>query len=209
VKPALCHGPVQGFFSGYSNNRVKTPFVAVSSVLRFEQGGQSITMAPHLPKRDMPIQNQQTISRGAETKSPRSTQPKPTSNKSSNGASARPAPPSTEGVAKPAATPAQAASRPSAPPAQTASRPSQKPVDFVFNSTQAKSVCVAASFNDWDVKRTPMRREQDGNWKATVLLPPGKYEYRFVVDGEWMSDPNCKECVENQFGSTNSTIAVA
>ena len=39
-------------------------------------------------------------------------------------------------------------------------------------------------------------------------LPPGRYEYLLVADGEWMPDPLAKETVPNQFGGLNSVIRV-
>jgi hypothetical protein len=53
-----------------------------------------------------------------------------------------------------------------------------------------------------------MRKDSGKVWKATVALPPGRYEYRFVVDGQWISDPNATESVGNNFGGTNSVIVV-
>jgi hypothetical protein len=53
-----------------------------------------------------------------------------------------------------------------------------------------------------------MRKDSSGAWKVTVWLPPGRYEYRFVVDGQWHSDPKAKETVNNSFGSTNSVVMV-
>jgi 1,4-alpha-glucan branching enzyme len=47
-----------------------------------------------------------------------------------------------------------------------------------------------------------------GAWKTTVWLPAGRYEYRFVVDGQWISDPSARECVQNTYGSTNSVLVV-
>jgi len=40
------------------------------------------------------------------------------------------------------------------------------------------------------------------------LLTPGRYEYRFLVDGQWRNDPECAECVANPFGSENCVIHV-
>ncbi|HWH70542.1 MAG TPA: glycogen-binding domain-containing protein [Candidatus Sulfotelmatobacter sp.] len=97
--------------------------------------------------------------------------------------------------------------RPVPPPAGATERPVEKPVEFVFHMPQAKNVTVAGSFNNWDASRTPMRKDAAG-WKATVWLPPGRYEYRFVADGQWISDPNAKESARNDFGSTNSVITV-
>jgi 1,4-alpha-glucan branching enzyme len=89
-----------------------------------------------------------------------------------------------------------------------AQRPVEKPVEFILNLPQARSAAVAGSFNDWDVSRTPMSPEPGGGWKATVWLPAGRYEYRFVVDGQWISDSSAKETVQNTFGSTNSVLVV-
>jgi 1,4-alpha-glucan branching enzyme len=91
---------------------------------------------------------------------------------------------------------------------QSSTRPVEKPFDFVLHLPNAASVSVAGSFNNWDAARTPMRKGQDGKWAATVWLPPGRYEYRFVADGQWISDPKAKESVPNGHGSTNSVMAV-
>jgi 1,4-alpha-glucan branching enzyme len=99
--------------------------------------------------------------------------------------------------------------RPVAPKGmRTSQRPIEKPVEFTLILPQARSVAVAGTFNDWDLSRTPMSATPGGAWKATVWLPAGRYEYRFVADGQWISDPGAGECVENTFGSTNSVLVV-
>ena len=109
---------------------------------------------------------------------------------------------------KPRHTRASTSARPVAPPKRAAERPVEKPVDFVLAMPHAQSAAVAGTFNNWDPKRTPLRKEPSGDWKTTLWLPPGRYEYRFVVDGQWLSDPKAKESVSNQFGSTNSVVHV-
>lgn len=101
----------------------------------------------------------------------------------------------------------------SARPAAASSRANEtrpeKPVDFYFNLPGAKSAAVAGTFNGWDLSRTPLSKDASGGWKATIWLPPGRYEYRFVVDGaQWFSDPRAIEAVPNTFGSTNSVLMV-
>jgi 1,4-alpha-glucan branching enzyme len=98
--------------------------------------------------------------------------------------------------------------RPVAPATRTGERPNEKPVDFTLDLPQAKSVVVAGSFNQWDLKRTPMQKDKSGAWKTTVWLPPGRYEYRFHADGQWLSDPKAKESVGNSYGSSNSVVSV-
>ena len=85
---------------------------------------------------------------------------------------------------------------------------STRAVELIFHAPQARQVTVAGTFNQWEPAKTSLRREQDGVWKATLSLAPGRYEYRFVVDGEWLSDPRAGESAPNEFGSTNSILAV-
>jgi 1,4-alpha-glucan branching enzyme len=80
-------------------------------------------------------------------------------------------------------------------------------VEFKLSANGAKSVAVAGSFNNWNAKKTPMKKSGDV-WQAKVELPRGRYEYRFVVDGQWVSDPNAKESAPNPFGSSNSVLSL-
>ena len=91
---------------------------------------------------------------------------------------------------------------------RTTRRPVENPVEFTLHMPQARSVAVVGTFNDWDANRTPMSPKPGGTWEAAVWLPAGRYEYRFVADGQWISDPNARECVQNTFGSTNSVLVV-
>jgi hypothetical protein len=40
-------------------------------------------------------------------------------------------------------------------------------------------------------------------YECQLPLHPGRYEYRFFVDGEWQNDPYCSSLVENPFGTLN------
>ncbi|HLH54458.1 MAG TPA: isoamylase early set domain-containing protein [Verrucomicrobiae bacterium] len=85
----------------------------------------------------------------------------------------------------------------------------EKPVDFILNLSGPKTATIAGTFNDWDIQKTPLRKDANGSWKTTLWLPPGRYEYRFVIDGaQWFSDPGAKESVPNQYGTTNSIVIV-
>jgi 1,4-alpha-glucan branching enzyme len=69
-------------------------------------------------------------------------------------------------------------------------------------------VAVSGEFNQWSADATPMIRQGDGAWKTTLALPPGRHQYKFVVDGHWMPDPNAREQVADGFGAVNSVIEV-
>lgn len=73
----------------------------------------------------------------------------------------------------------------------------------------AKSVCVAGSFNGWKPEATPLTARADGRWVGDLAVKPGRHEYLFVVDGQWLPDPNAKETVQNPFGGHNSVLIVS
>jgi 1,4-alpha-glucan branching enzyme len=81
-------------------------------------------------------------------------------------------------------------------------------VKFRLAAPDANTVTVAGTFNEWDATRTSLRRGKDGQWTTKLPLAPGRYEYRFVVDGQWLSDPNAKESVPNPHGGDNSVVVV-
>jgi len=74
---------------------------------------------------------------------------------------------------------------------------------------EAKKVCVAGSFNEWKPEKTPLVQMGNGRWVGDLTVNPGKYEYLFVVDGQWLPDPNAKESVQNPFGGKNSILTVS
>lgn len=61
-------------------------------------------------------------------------------------------------------------------------------VRFTYEGN-ASSVALAGSFNDWSASAQPMDNEGGGLWSTVVRLPAGLHEYKFVVDGEWITDP--------------------
>ena len=59
---------------------------------------------------------------------------------------------------------------------------------FLKGYTSARSVALAGSFNEWRTYDLPMNRTAEG-WELPYTLGPGNYEYKFVVDGKWITDP--------------------
>jgi len=72
----------------------------------------------------------------------------------------------------------------------------------------AATISVAGSFNDWHPGATPMISLGAGRWIKALTLPPGTYEYRLVVDGQWMPDPRVEETTPSPFGGFNSVLRV-
>jgi len=53
-----------------------------------------------------------------------------------------------------------------------------------------------------------LRKLKNGEWKATLPLAEGKHEYRYLVDGQWRDDPNCRTRIPNAFGGENCVCIV-
>jgi 1,4-alpha-glucan branching enzyme len=82
-------------------------------------------------------------------------------------------------------------------------------VHFTLEKPQAECVYVSGDFNGWSATSVRMiRREGNCIWDKRLTLPPGRYEYKFVVDGEWIADPAAREQTSNAYGSLNSVVEV-
>lgn len=81
-------------------------------------------------------------------------------------------------------------------------------VHFLFRGANgASKVQLAASFTDWQFHALDMRRTDSG-WVLPVKLGPGKYWYKFIIDGNWTTDPNNQNQEGDGQGNTNSVFYV-
>ena len=62
--------------------------------------------------------------------------------------------------------------------------------DFFCHAPEAKQVSIVGDFNNWNPNVTPMLRQPDGHWKASLELSHGYHQYVFLVDGKRVLDPN-------------------
>jgi len=144
-----------------------------------------------------------------ETSRPEPAKPQPKS------AAGKPA--STQPVPEPAPTaPAKTTIpvRSEAPKAQPAQAQAQKPkgqnrISLEITRPGAHQVCVAGTFNEWKPEKTPLVQMGHGRWVGNLNVKPGRYEYLFVVDGQWVQDPNARESVQNPYGGQNSVLVVS
>ena len=72
----------------------------------------------------------------------------------------------------------------------------------------AKEVRLAGSFNNWDPLANLLQHDGEGCWRVELILARGRYEYRFVVDGDWTDDPLAAAYVANPFGTLNCLLLV-
>ncbi|OGX41069.1 MAG: hypothetical protein A2984_03370 [Omnitrophica WOR_2 bacterium RIFCSPLOWO2_01_FULL_41_12] len=83
-----------------------------------------------------------------------------------------------------------------------------RPTAFRFYAPQAKNVSIAGNFNNWNTKALTAKKDSKGNWTVKANLKPGRYEYKFFVDGSWLNDPRCTSFATNTFGTQNSVVDI-
>jgi len=79
-------------------------------------------------------------------------------------------------------------------------------VTFSFESSDAKEVILMGDFNNWNAKKHPMKSNGNGMWKKSVMIPPGRYEYKLLVDRQWEEDPQNDQTCLNGFGTYNNVL---
>ncbi len=90
---------------------------------------------------------------------------------------------------------------------QKSSNKGRKRVKFELHADPGSRVFVAGDFNDWSPE-TRQLKEKDGVYSATMMLPAGQYQYKFIVNGAWCVDPECEDWMPNDQGSLNSVVTV-
>ncbi|KKM20825.1 hypothetical protein LCGC14_1641560 [marine sediment metagenome] len=60
---------------------------------------------------------------------------------------------------------------------------------------------VVGDFSDW--QPLAMRRQKDGTFVRHVPISQERFEYKFIVDEQWIMDPDTPEWVLNPYGSFN------
>ncbi len=97
--------------------------------------------------------------------------------------------------------------------------PTENGILFRYKAPAARQVNVAGEFNNWvgtvgtgrlDPNIDPMSdRDGDGVWEIVLPLPPGRYQYKFVIDQvDWQDDPGNPETTDDNYGGKNSILVV-
>ncbi len=82
-------------------------------------------------------------------------------------------------------------------------------ITFVYQPhNHCRHVHVVGTFNAWEPEQGRMSRQKDGSFRKRLQLPPGEHRYKFLVDGEWVEDPDAQQKAPNEFGSMDSLVTV-
>ena len=69
----------------------------------------------------------------------------------------------------------------------------------------ANFVVLSGTFNNWNQSQFVFGREGD-EWVCRIDLEPGKYAYKFIIDGNWILDPANSVTEEDAAGNVNSIL---
>lgn len=73
--------------------------------------------------------------------------------------------------------------------------------------SSAKKVFVSGSFNNWAERRLRMKPVK-GGWELALYLDEGTHAYKYIVDNEWINDPENKVIRTDAFGNKNSFLGI-
>ena len=94
---------------------------------------------------------------------------------------------------------------PRIPAIQTQTEPTERETAFQIKAPAAKDVYIVGDFNHWKMnEESRLLRDSGGLWEKKYTLTPGKYRYKFVVDGEWVLDSLNQDREQNPYGSYDS-----
>jgi len=80
-------------------------------------------------------------------------------------------------------------------------------ITFDPKEKKYNKIQIAGDMNDWNPARNYLKLK-DKLWETDLLLFPGKYQYKLVVDGKYILDPGNSESMDNNVGSYNSVMHV-
>ena len=81
--------------------------------------------------------------------------------------------------------------------------------DFFCHAPEAKRVSIVGDFNNWNPNATPMIRQPDGRWMASLELRHGYHQYAFLVDGKPVLDPNAAGRTRDSQNQPASLVAIS
>jgi len=85
----------------------------------------------------------------------------------------------------------------------------QKEIHFQMVAPHARTVYLVGEFNRWQIDQSAvLERDEQGVWKKSLRLPPGTYQYKFFVDGQWVVDPHNPFQIVTETGVVNSLVKV-
>ena len=81
--------------------------------------------------------------------------------------------------------------------------------DFNLKKDGAREVHIVGDFNNWNISNQSLLwQKEEGYWQKKLSLEPGRYRYKFVIDGEWVTDPSNHTLEPNPYGGLDSVLEI-
>lgn len=81
--------------------------------------------------------------------------------------------------------------------------------DFTLRAQEAREVHLVGDFNGWCISNESLLwQKEQGVWQKRLFLEPGRYRYKFVIDGEWTNDPVNSRMEANPYGGVDSVLEI-
>lgn len=81
-------------------------------------------------------------------------------------------------------------------------------IRFFWPNIEAHSVYLVGDFNHWDERSHPLHKMPAHGYELEVAIPPGRYHFKYLIDGIWWNDPEAEEYEANPWGSEDSVICI-
>jgi hypothetical protein len=90
----------------------------------------------------------------------------------------------------------------------TVEKPAKRSVVLVVRDPGPGDVRVTGDFTGWSPTGVLLRREPSGDCRTTLLLDPGVYQYRLLVNGVWTDHAQAARRAANPYGGENCVLEV-
>lgn len=77
-----------------------------------------------------------------------------------------------------------------------------------LKTPRASEVLLAGDFNGWNPQANPLKKDRNGFWKTTLILPSGRYEFKFMVDSRRRENLETELTAPNSYGTLNNVVVV-
>jgi 5'-AMP-activated protein kinase regulatory beta subunit len=84
----------------------------------------------------------------------------------------------------------------------------RKRVHFTFDAPKAREVFLLLHLGGENIKKYKMNKEETGKWRKIIVLSPGRYQYTFIADGQFIKDPKNDREIAQRDGTINNEIMV-
>lgn len=94
-------------------------------------------------------------------------------------------------------------------PGGGADQQAEKPVIFTIEAPPDARVQIAGDFNGWRPEVLHFAHDKGRPaWQKLITLKPGSYQYKYLIDGQWTTDPTNNDVIDDCLGGSNSIVRV-